>query len=365
MTGSQAQGRGWLDGNDTQILPMPVRAAFAELAGPIRLRSLTGGLLHQSFHVRAGAVEYVLQRVSDVFAPAIHDNIRSVTEHLRTRGLRAARLLPTKQGELSAAFDGLGRWRLMEHLGGVSFERVASVAQARSAGELVGRFHAALCDFDSPLAPMGIPYRDTPHYLGALRAALASHSRHRLHAGMARLAGQVFAAFDGLGPAPAVRKRVIHGDLKLSNLLFESGEGAGRDRAFALVDFDTLMHGTLWMELGDVWRSWCNGAGEDSAAARVDLEVFAASCEGIAAGYAEALDPAELDSLEAAPERITLELCARFVTDALEESYFGWDENRFPARGEHNATRAEGQWRLFEAFQSTRARRRDLLRHLA
>ena len=362
--GSQRRDRGWLDGNDTQILPAPVRAAYRELAGPIRLRSLTGGLLHQSFHVRAGAVEYVLQRVSEVFAPEIHQNIKAVTEHLVAHGLRVARLLPTRQGELSAFLGELGRWRLMEHLGGVSFEQVVSVAQARSAGELVGRFHGALADFAAPLAPMGIPYRNTPHYLAALRGALAGHSRHRLHVEMTQLAERVFGAFEAMGPAPRVRERVIHGDLKLSNLLFESEQGAGRDRAYALVDFDTLMRGTLWMELGDAWRSWCNAAGEDSVVPRFDLEVFAASCEGFAAGHGSPLDPAERDSLASAPERITLELCARFVTDALEESYFGWDAERFSARGEHNAARAEGQWQLYEAERATAARRRELLRFL-
>ncbi len=50
------------------------------------------------------------------------------------------------------------------------------------------------------------------------------------------------------------------------------------------------------------------------------------------------------------------------MTDALEESYFGWDAERFPARGEHNAARAEGQWQLYEAIRATRARRRELLR---
>jgi Ser/Thr protein kinase RdoA (MazF antagonist) len=306
----------------------------------------------------------VLQRVSDVFAPAIHENIDAVTRHLAARGLRVARLLRTRAGELSADLGPLGRWRLMEHLGGVSFEKVESARQARSAGALVGRFHAALADFEAPLAPMGIPYRDTPLYLAALREALAVHADHPLHAPMADLAGRVFAAFEAMGPAAPVRERVIHGDLKLSNLLFESEAPPGRDRAYALVDFDTLMRGTLWMELGDAWRSWCNAAGEDSTHPRFDLEVFGASCEGFGEGYAARLEPAERDSLETAPERITLELCARFVTDALEERYFGWDPAHFATRGDHNATRAEGQWRLYEATLATRARRRELLRRL-
>jgi len=362
--GRTGRERDWFDGDDTAILPAPVRAAWRELEGPLRVRSLHGGLLHQSFHVRAGAVEYVLQRVSDVFAPEIHANIEAVTAHLVARGLPAARLIASRAGGSSVLLDGLGRWRLMEHLGGVSCERIESEAQARSAGGLVGRFHAALADFARPLAPMGIPYRDTPHYLAALRAALSDRRAHRLHASMAGRAERIFAAFDALGPAPRVRERVIHGDLKLSNLLFEAESGPGRERAFALVDFDTLMRGTLWMELGDAWRSWCNAADEDADSPRFDLAVFAASCEGFAEGHGVALDPAERASLETAPERITLELCARFVTDALEERYFSWDAARFPASGEHNAARAEGQWQLFDAMQATRARRRELLRRL-
>jgi Ser/Thr protein kinase RdoA (MazF antagonist) len=364
VSGAQTRDLDWLDGTDTQLLPTIVRAAWTELAGPVWLRSLHGGLLHQSFHVRTGDVEYVLQRVADVFSPAIHANIQAVSRHLVAHGLRAARLLATRTGELSADLGPLGRWRLMEHLGGACFERLTSLDQARSAGALVGRFHAALLDFEEPLAPMGIPYRDTPLYLAALRAALARHGDHRLHEPMARRAVQIFEAFERLGPPPPVRERVIHGDLKLSNLLFESASGEGRDRALALVDFDTLMRGTLWMELGDLWRSWCNAAGEDAQRPRFDLEVFAASGEGFAAGYGAPLEALEVESLAVAPERITLELCARFVTDALEERYFGWDEARFATRGDHNAARAEGQWQLYEAMRSTAARRRALLRVL-
>lgn len=363
--GAQGRDRGWLDGNDTQILPAPVRAAFAELAGPIRLRATSSGLINQSFHVRAGDVEYLLQRVSDIFAPEIQENIQSVTAYLAARGHRVARLLPTTTGALSASFGELGRWRLMEHLGGASFDTLESVSQARSAAVLVGRFHAALLDFDRPIAPMGIPYRNTPLYLAALRDALERHRDHRLYDATARLAVRLFEALDAMGTPPAVQQRVIHGDLKLSNVLFESAVGPGRDRAFALIDFDTLMRGTLWMELGDAWRSWCNSGGEDAARPRFDLEVFAASCEGFSAGYGAPLDQAEIGSLETGPERITLELCARFAADALEESYWGWDPGLFPARGEHNIARAEGQWQLYEAERATAARRRELLRRLA
>lgn len=351
----------WSDGSDPHVLPEAVRLAFSALDRPLEIRPLSGGLLHRSFHVRAGDSEYVLQRVSDVFAPEIHDNIQVVTDHLSARGFVTATLLPTVDGHLSAMLGPLGRWRLMPHLGGASFRRLQSVAQAHSAGELVGRFHAAMQDFDRPLAPMGIPYRDSPFYLAAMRGALEAHRDHRLAVEIAPLGERVLAAFEELGPPLEVESRVIHGDLKLENLLFESRAGPGSERAFALIDLDTLMRGPLWMELGDAWRSWCNSSGEDTREARFEMRFFEASARGFFEGYEVSLSESERRSLVTATERLTLELCARYVTDALEERYFGWDESSFAGRGEHNAVRAAGQWRFYEAACECRDERARIL----
>jgi Ser/Thr protein kinase RdoA (MazF antagonist) len=322
-------------------------------------------LLHRTIHVRSAGAQYVLQRISDVFAAEIHDNIEAVAEHLSARGIPAPRLIRTRTGEAFVELGPLGRWRLMPHLGGVSFDRLQSTAQARSAGALVGRFQAALCDFRGELAPMGIAYRDTPLYLASLRRALEVYRDHPLAAEVAPLAGRVFEAFEELGPPPEVPTRVIHGDLKLGNLLFESAEPPGRDRAFAVIDFDTLMRGPLWMELGDVWRSWCNPAGEeageDAGQGRFDMASFEASFEGFVEGHAAPLSKAERASLVTAPERLALELCVRFLADALEESYFAWDEARYARSGEHNSVRAVGQWEFYQAAAALQDERAAIL----
>ena len=40
---------------------------------------------------------------------------------------------------------------------------------------------------------------------------------------------------------------------------------------------------------------------------------------------------------------MALELAVRFAADALRESYFGWDAERFESCGHHNLVRARGQ----------------------
>ena len=298
--------------------------------------------------------------------------------------MACAPLIPNAAGELSTELGELGRWRLMPHLGGASFETLQSAEQARSAGSLVGRFHAALRDFDSPLAPLGIPYRDTGLYLEAMERAFVVHSDHRLASEMQAQGQRVLNRFAGMGPAPDVPQRVIHGDLKLSNLLFEDREPPGRDIAFALIDLDTLMRGPLWVELGDAWRSWCDspqeppqessrestqesdpGVSGEASEIRFAMDSFEASLEGFLEGLAEPLSEAERDSLVLAPERITLELCARFITDALDESYFAWDDSNFRSRGDHNAVRAVDQWSLCDSMRETRGEREAILRRLA
>lgn len=356
-----------------EAIPDAVRGAFAELSGPLEVRPLSSGLLHRSLHVRSARGDFVLQRVSEVFSPAIHENIDVVSRHLAARGVPCPRLLPTRAGALFAALGEAGRWRLMPHLGGVSFDALQSPAQARSAATLVGRFHAALDDFDAPLAPMGIPFRDTPRYLAQLERAQSDRAGHRLAREVSAVAAAVRAGLDRLGPPPEAPERVIHGDLKISNLLFEGPEPPARDRALALIDLDTLMRAPLWSEWGDAWRSWC-GVEEDvgkadrasestgpRAGRGFDLEAFGASVEGFREGYGRPIPPAERASLVTATERLALELAVRFLTDALEERYFAWDPARHPSAGDHHLARARGQLALFEAAWACRAERATIL----
>ena len=65
-------------------------------------------------------------------------------------------------------------------------------------------------------------------------------------------------------------------------------------------------------------------------------------------------DPTEIQDLVSGIEWITLELTTRFLRDALEESYFGWDENRFKRSGEHQLQRAMGQLALAESIADQR-----------
>ncbi|MGE0482757.1 MAG: phosphotransferase enzyme family protein [Gammaproteobacteria bacterium] len=327
-------------------------AALAHYAlAPRRLEHVPQGLINLTVRVTAAdGRTYALQRLHPVFGDAVNRNLARVTAHLRACGLLTPELVPTTSGELAVVLPD-GRWRLLTWVDGRALDALTDGAQARSAGRLLGRFHAALAGFGGDVERDRPPVHDLPRHLANLAAALANHPRHRLLGDVAPLAVDIDAAVRALGPLPMMQPRLVHGDPKISNILFDA---AGTE-ALCLVDLDTLARMPIVFELGDALRSWCNPGAEDSPAARFDLVLLAAVMAGYEDGAAGLLDDIERDTLVVATQTIQLELAARFLTDALDETYFAWDASRYPGRGEHNLARARGQLRAAASLRDQRA----------
>ncbi|MBC8074385.1 MAG: aminoglycoside phosphotransferase family protein [Deltaproteobacteria bacterium] len=325
-----------------------------------RVAPLHGGLINDTFAVDADSGAFVLQRVHPVFPAAIHDNIAAVTERLIARGVATPTLIPTTGGALFDAPEG-ATWRLMTRMPGVSFARVHELAQAHAAAGLLARFHEALVDLPHVFVGMRTGVHDTSAHLHALERAIDEHRDHRLYTEVAWLGEAIARGARRLPALGGVPERIVHGDPKLANVMFEGEHGEAAMRASCLVDLDTVGPMALHLELGDMWRSWCNRRGEDEREAALDLGVFEAALAGYAGARAAPLAEERAAALHGL-EWITLELAARFAADALHERYFGWDPARFSGRGEHCLVRALGQWSLHRQVLASRPRRAELLR---
>ncbi|RMG97414.1 MAG: aminoglycoside phosphotransferase family protein [Deltaproteobacteria bacterium] len=345
------------DTDDPGATKAAVEARYRGLRGG-RWSVLAGGLIHRTHRVDAPAGRFVVQEVSPIFDPVVHEDIEAVTAHLARKGIVTPRLL--------AADDG-ARWieaggrviRVLTFVEGRAIERVTDPAVARAAGAALGAFHAALSDLDHEFRSVRVAH-DPARHVGALVVAVDAHAGHRLHDEVARLAEAIAAEAAGLPDVGGQPRRIVHGDPKITNLLFDP---AVPGRPVAWVDLDTCGRQVLAYEFGDAVRSWTNPAGEEGADARVDPDLF----RGAVAGYASAvqdLAPEEREGLVVGVEIIALELASRFATDALEESYFGWDPARHPASGEHQLARARGQWALYRAARAGRAVRERIVRDL-
>jgi Ser/Thr protein kinase RdoA (MazF antagonist) len=228
---------------------------------------------------------------------------------------------------------------------------------AQAGGELVGRFHRAVEDlrYDYKFTRTGV--HDTERHLARLHELVAARGGVETEA--AELAREIIAMHADLPVLGDQPVRHVHGDLKISNVLFQPQPSPVR--GVALVDLDTLAHGTLAFELGDALRSWCNPHGEDVGRVKFELAIF----EAAIAGYRGVADPivteAERASIAVGLETICVELAARFCTDVFEDRYFGWDPQRFPSRRAHNLVRARGQLALAHDVRAHRGAMRDIL----
>jgi len=312
------------------------------------------GLINQTYLVEGSGTRYVLQRVNPIFDPAIHENIAAVTRHLVSKGLVTPELVPTDEGALWTEADGC--WRVLTFVEGRAHDRATRAQQLVSAGRLVGRFHAALSSLTHDFVGVRLGVHDTVAHLARLRQALDQRPDHALYDRVAPLGERLLEAAAYLPSLPDAPRQPSHGDLKLSNLLFDGGE------AVSLIDLDTLGPMALAHELGDAFRSWCNPMYEDDRGRpRFAVDFMAASWRGYVEGLGREPTDAERAAARVGVEHVCLELAARFAADALLESYFGWDPDRHPTRGHHNLVRARGQWGLYEAVVRCRPERERVL----
>jgi Ser/Thr protein kinase RdoA (MazF antagonist) len=239
-------------------------------------------------------------------------------------------------------------WRTLGYVDGVTHESAATPARAREAGRLLGAFHVALGDLEHRFENVRLGVHDTAKHLASLAAAVATRTAHPSHPAVAALATEIDALAAGLAPLPGAPDRIVHGDPKISNVVFEPETG----RAICLIDLDTLSRMPVALELGDALRSWCNPGAEDGAGAGFSTGLFAAAVEGYAAGAGGLLMPTEWGAIPLATLTISVELAARFCADALNESYFGWDAARYASASDHNQARTHAQLGIARAIRA-------------
>ena len=229
-------------------------------------------------------------------------------------------------------------------------ERLPEPAVAGETAQAYGAFLRALRGLDAGGLAETIPgFHDTDRRWTVFQNTLEQDpagraSTIRVEIEAMHRAQPVFEAVSRLKQRGALPTRVTHNDTKAGNVLLDTRTG----RAVAVIDWDTLMPGTVLSDFGDMVRTFAPDGPEDSAdAPALRLDALAALCEGFLRQTADFLCPEERENLPLGAQWIIGEQALRFLTDYLAGDVYY--KTQYP---EHNLVRARNQLALFEAVSA-------------
>jgi Ser/Thr protein kinase RdoA (MazF antagonist) len=320
--------------NPEQLIPV----ATAFLGQNIEILAVypcAGGLVNQTYLVDTPDQRYILQALNTVFTAETVEDSALITAYLHQHQFPVPLFLKTWQGSWVYPWKG-HLWRMMTALTGKSWTKFPSVDYAHAAGQFIGKFHHLLQDFQHQFAYRYEGFHDTPKVLKDLRAL---PQRFEVIAEHQDQIEQIAHVLQPLFLPQDLPTRLIHGDLKSSNLLFnDQGEPTG------LIDLDTLMYAPLAIEWGDALRSWGTSAQKPN---QFNVAMFECALEGyFASGIV--LDFAEVAYIPQGIQLITLELASRYLIDYYEDTYFGWNPNLFASRQANHQQRIQNLLGLYE-----------------
>jgi N-acetylhexosamine 1-kinase len=340
-------------------MPLEIAACFAVSGVPVTCVAHTAGHINQTWFVATDdGSRYVLQRINrHVFAdpPAIAANTARLIACVdRTAPGLVPPFVAARDGAPSVQAAG-ETYRLLGWVAGRSLTALESAAQAAAAGAAFGTFQRALIGYDA--AGHSVPiegFQSLEKQLERFAALLGGPANARI----ARAREDIALAErqrDALADAPLGPSGMIHGDTKVSNLIY----AADTDEVVAVVDLDTVMWGRRSWDFGDLVRSAAALGGEDDPAVEFSVDRFHALAAGFVRGAGELVDQELRAALVTAPAYMTYMLALRFLIDHLDgDRYFR------VAHPEHNLERARSQLRLLASMQRARGQLERILEKL-
>jgi len=287
--------------------------------------------------------------------------IDAVLRHLKQilkdeKNLRLPQIIHTRSDALFFEAENGECWRTYSFIDDChSIDVCDSLKRAEEAGKISAVFHRALFNLKPErINPAIAEFQNLALRLQNFNLALKKDEK-----GRAKSAKKEIAAAAELGPligilgdkiaCGAIPLRVVHSDLKLNNILFDN---ASRE-AVCLVDYDTVMPGTVIYDFGDLARSVCLNCQEDEKDQNkisFNTDYFKALTRAYLKIIAADLLESELQLLSFAPKFLSAALALRFLADYLNgDTYFK------TSYAEQNLVRARVQLKVLEDLDGKQA----------
>ena len=315
--------------------------------GPVSIYELNSGVINDTYIVESAdkVRRFVLQKLHKIFSYNLLYDFEAVTAHLKSHSFVTPRLIYTLDG-LPALRDGEVIWRMMTFVQGRTLKN-AEVNTAKSAGSLLARFHGVLLSLDYEFIHAIPGFHDTEANINELKKTCSDNSQNKKYPELEESAQFVVDEYEEANfDFSTLPLRVVHGDPKISNFIFDSNE----DNAISLIDLDTISKNNLAIELGDALRSWTQVQEENKI--RFDKEIFKSFLQGYFLS-AQFLTNGEISAIINGIKAVTLDLCARYITDAFKEVYFKLDHSRYNSLYEQNSAKASNLMGFYLEIQKS------------
>lgn len=314
-----------------EIIPATVLHAFIpdlnEEQDSVQVKQIGNGLINHSYQISCRQdPDFFLQRINTaVFDKPewLQQNYMEIWQYAEFEftGLRLPAPIHTVHRR-TVFRDNYGQyWRAFEFIENAkTISTAEKPAQAKATARAFARFTLALEEMNTGLLKEVIPGF---HDLGLRYRQFETSLQTELYERMAVAADLVKELkkrerychfFEIITSADEFPLRVMHHDAKISNVLFHEKTG----KVICPVDYDTVMPGYYFSDLGDMIRSMASAAGENHSAEPVIRKAF---YEAIISGYTDVLggilSSSERKYIHAAGLLMIYMQSLRFLTDYL------------------------------------------------
>ena len=339
--------------NDTFVVSFDLMSAMDQLQ--------TNPVITQ--HPRLGK-RAILQRINRTVFPdpvKVMQNLDKVLtcaqQQMGNDGEYNGFLLPplyyTRDGDSYYQDSNHDVWRALGFIENTSsFDQLQDMQQAHETGIALGVFHRMLGDLVTEQLHDTLPgFHMTPGYLRHYDQVIAQVQKPSANYEDWQFCHDIIQSNRGLAgilvnKQPPLTSRIMHGDPKLNNILFDTQSG----KAVSIIDLDTVKPGLIQFDIADCLRSCCNRSGELPEYINdvtFDSEVCRYILEGYLSRAGDMLEARDMDCLFDAIQLLPFELGLRFFTDFLQGNRY------FKVKAANdNLYRAKTQFMLLLSIQN-------------
>lgn len=314
--------------------------------------AIHSGLINSSYKIETADEDYILQKMNQVVFPnikALLNNKIKITSYLSLKGFTTLTFIANREGKFYSE-QGETIWQLSKFIPSVVLDRIESNTVAGQVGDYLAKFHSALLNFPISELEYTIPdFHNTIKRFNDFEESIKKASPERLLEAKESIAF-LKANFKNIETvANAINSgriplRVVHNDTKIGNMLFDEN-----GNILCIIDFDTIMPGSILHDVGDALRTGANTSTEeekDLTKVCFETEIYEAFMKAYVSEASCFMSEEEAKNIYLSLPLILFEQACRFLGDYLNNDCYYTTTYK-----DQNLVRAKTQIKLMDSVQ--------------